>query len=49
MAYRDDTPITDEDVKELQTMMSIGDVDKSAQKVATWLREKKKVRTSAKL
>ncbi|KRL73535.1 hypothetical protein [Ligilactobacillus saerimneri] len=42
MAYRDDTPITDEDIKELQTMMSIGDVDKSAQKVATWLREKKK-------
>lgn len=42
MAYRDDTPITDEDVKEIQSMMSIGDVDKSAQKVATWLREKKK-------
>ena len=40
MTYRDNTPITQEDLKKLQRDISVGDVEKVAQTVATWLREK---------
>ncbi|WP_302450870.1 hypothetical protein [Ligilactobacillus animalis] len=40
MTYRDNTPITQEDLKKLQRDISVGDVEKVAQIVATWLREK---------
>ena len=40
VTYRDNTPITQEDLKKLQRDISVGDVEKVAQTVATWLREK---------
>ena len=40
VTYRDNTPITQEDLKNLQRDISVGDVEKVAQTVATWLREK---------
>lgn len=41
VTYRDDTPITDEDKRKLQSAISAGKIDIVAQTVATWLREKK--------
>lgn len=40
MTYRDNTPITQEDLETLKRDISVGDVEKVAQTVATWLREK---------
>lgn len=40
MAYRDNTPITAEDVESLSKVISVGNVDQVALQVAKWLREK---------
>lgn len=40
MAYRDNTPITQEDVESLSKVISVGNVDQVALQVAKWLREK---------
>lgn len=40
MAYRDNTPITAEDVESLSKIISVGNVDQVALQVAKWLREK---------
>lgn len=40
VTYRDKTPITDEDIRKLTSNVSVGDVDRVAQTVAKWLREK---------
>lgn len=40
MTYRDKTPITDEDIRKLNGNVSVGDVNRVAQTVAKWLREK---------
>ena len=40
MVYRDNTPISAEDLSALQRDISAGEVDVVAQKVAKWLREK---------
>lgn len=40
MAYRDNTPITAEDVESLSKVISVGNVDQVASQVAKWLREK---------
>ena len=40
MAYRDNTPITAEDIESLSKVISVGNVDQVALQVAKWLREK---------
>lgn len=40
MVYRDNTPITAEDVESLSKVISVGNVDQVALQVAKWLREK---------
>lgn len=40
MTYRDNTPITAEDVESLSKIISVGNVDQVALQVAKWLREK---------
>lgn len=40
MAYRDNTPITAEDVESLSKIISVGNVDQVSLQVAKWLREK---------
>ncbi len=40
MSYRDDTPITEDDVSKLDKEISVGNVDQVAFQVAAWLREK---------
>lgn len=40
MTYRDKMPITEDDLKNLQRDISIGNIEKVAQTVAKWLREK---------
>lgn len=40
MAYRDETPITTDDVNKLMNVLSVGNIDTVAMQVATWMREK---------
>ncbi|WP_278915713.1 hypothetical protein [Ligilactobacillus agilis] len=40
MSYRDDAPITEDDVSKLDKEISVGNVDQVAFQVAAWLREK---------
>lgn len=40
MEYRDDTPITQDDIDKLYDAISVGDLDQAAQKFAKWVEEK---------
>lgn len=40
MEYRDDTPITQEDIDKLYAAISVGDLEQAAQKLAQWVKEK---------
>lgn len=40
MEYRDDTPITQEDIDKLYDAISVGDLEQAAQKLAQWVKEK---------
>lgn len=40
MEYRDDTPITQDDIDKLYAAISVGDLEQGAQKLAKWVEEK---------
>lgn len=40
MEYRDDTPITQDDIDKLYSAISVGDLEQGAQKLAKWVKEK---------
>ena len=40
MEYRDDTPITQDDIDKLYDAISVGDLEQAAQKLAKWVEEK---------
>lgn len=40
MEYRDDTPITQDDIDKLYSAISVGDLEQGAQKLAKWVEEK---------
>lgn len=40
MEYRDDTPITQDDIDKLYAAISVGDLEQAAQKLAKWVEEK---------
>ena len=37
MEYRDDTPITQDDIDKLYAAISVGDLEQGAQKLAKWV------------